>query len=585
MTKKESNIMLLSITLCWASSYIFIKDLPPDLSSYAYLTLTAGIAGIILLAIFHRSLLHLDRGTVFRGMILAVLIAGNMLLEKMGLECIPSSTASFLASLNIMIVPMILLLFRKFPTRNNVVGIFIIVGGLLVSRGISLAGSSLKGTIYMLGACVLMSLYTVAAADFTQKSDPLLLSVLQICFSAVIGFFLWFLEDPATFAHITWSKRMLSSIFILAFFSKAYAYIMLMYAEKYADAISVTVIASMEPVVTLTLALMIPNMQGETESFSIRALAGAIVIAIGAIVAGSDFLSSKKKEPVSEDSLSEVSNEEELTASEEQLQEELLQKEESGEPKGIRLVIRQFLMTMIPFAVLGVAFKVMVLVEGFTEVRPANAIPQVAGLGFGWVGALGCAVGNLLADCFGTLNLTSLLGIVGNFMAAYIPYRMWYAVSGESPNVHSWKNLLLYVWTACMGALSCAWILGFGLELFFGLWIDTVYKYVLLNNLGFSLVLGLPIFILATSNSIRISMRAPGKWENPFQLQRKKWTFGILIAASVFFVMIMIGIYMGYHLSNSILMRILSVLGLLSLCGICVLPTGKVVTVKKQVKG
>ena len=321
MTKKESNIMLLSITLCWASSYIFIKDLPPDLSSYAYLTLTAGIAGIILLAIFHRALLHLDRGTVFRGMILAVLIAGNMLLEKMGLECIPSSTASFLASLNIMIVPMILLLFRKFPTRNNVVGIFIIVGGLLVSRGISLAGSSLKGTIYMLGACVLMSLYTVAAAEFTQKSDPLLLSVLQICFSAVIGFFLWFLEDPATFAHITWSKRMLSSIFILAFFSKAYAYIMLMYAEKYADAISVTVIASMEPVVTLTLALMIPNMQGETESFSIRALVGAIVIAIGAIVAGSDFLSSKKKEPVPEDSLAEVSNEEELTASEEQLQE------------------------------------------------------------------------------------------------------------------------------------------------------------------------------------------------------------------------------------------------------------------------
>ena len=484
MTKKESNIILFSITLCWASSYIFIKDLPADLSSYAYLTLTAGIAGIILLTIFHRSLLHVDRRTLVHGLILAVLIAGNMLLEKMGLEHIPSSTASFLASLNIMIVPMILLLLRKFPTRNNVVGIFVILGGLIVSNGVSLSGSSLTGTLYMLGACALMSLYTVVAAEFTQKSDPLLLSVLQICFSAVIGFILWFLEDPATFAHITWSRQMLSSIFILAFFSKAYAYIMLMYAEKYADAISVTVIASMEPVVTLTLALLIPNMQGETESFSVRALAGAIVIAAGAIVAGSDFLSSKKKKVSSESVSPEVIETESQAAPEAEKQ-----KKESTEPEGIRLTIRQFLLTFVPFVVLGAAFKVMVLVEGFTEVRPANAIPCVAGLSFGAVGALGCALGNVIADCFGTLNLTSLLGFVGNFMAAYAPYRMWYALSKERPNVHTWKNLLLYMWVSCMGALSCAWILGFGLELFFGLWIDTVYKYVLLNNFGFSLAL------------------------------------------------------------------------------------------------
>ena len=32
-----------------------------------------------------------------------------------------------------------------------------------------------------------MSLYTVVSADFTKNSDPLALSVLQIVFSAVIG--------------------------------------------------------------------------------------------------------------------------------------------------------------------------------------------------------------------------------------------------------------------------------------------------------------------------------------------------------------------------------------------------------------
>ncbi|MDD6057170.1 MAG: DMT family transporter [Clostridiales bacterium] len=570
MTKKESNILLFSITLCWASSYIFIKDLPSDLSSYAYLTLTAGIAGVILLAVFHRSLRNLNKQTIFRGIVLAALIAGNMLLEKMGLMHISSSTASFLASLNIMIVPMILLLLRKFPTKNNVLGIVIILGGLAISNGISLTGGSLIGTLYMLGACVLMSLYTVAAAEFTKKSDPLLLSVLQICFSAIIGFILWFFEDPSTFASITWSKRMLSAIFILAFFSKAYAYIMLMYAEKYADAISVTVIASTEPVVTLTLALLIPNMQGETETFSARALAGAIVIALGAIVAGSNFLSAKK------------SNQEDEIATEKRGKQEgeegvLLRRggDAKCQPSGIRLCLQQFLLSMLPFAILGIAFKVMVLVEGFTEVRPANAIPIVAGLSFGAVGGLGCAVGNLIADCFGSFNLTSLLGVIGNFMAAYIPYRIWYTLRTEKPNVHTWKNLLLYLWAAYMGALSCAWILGFGLEFFFGLWMDTIYKYVFLNNLGFSIALGLPIFILMTSGSIHIPMRMPWKEGCAPVPKKRGQKLGILVAETGVLTAIMIGIYRGYHLSNHPIMCVLSVVAILLTAVICVWPRKK----------
>ena len=54
MTKTENNILLFSITLCWAASYIFIKNLPEAFSSYAYLTLTCGMAAVIMTA-FWRS--------------------------------------------------------------------------------------------------------------------------------------------------------------------------------------------------------------------------------------------------------------------------------------------------------------------------------------------------------------------------------------------------------------------------------------------------------------------------------------------------------------------------------------------------
>ena len=85
---------------------------------------------------------------------------------------------------------------------------------------------------------------------------------------------------------------------------------------------------------------------------------------------------------------------------------------------------KQFFITLAAFLILGISFKVMVLVEGLTEVRPVNAIPPVAGLLCGPVGAAACGIGNLLADMAGTFSASSLLGVIGNFLAAYMPYRL-----------------------------------------------------------------------------------------------------------------------------------------------------------------
>jgi len=106
----------------------------------------------------------------------------------------------------------------------------------------------------------------------------------------VIAYLLWLVEEPRTFFALTYTNEMLASIFLLAFFARAYAYIMLMYGQRYANPISVTVIASTEPVVTMVLALLIPDTFGQTESFTFAKLVGGVLIVIGAICAGTDFL-------------------------------------------------------------------------------------------------------------------------------------------------------------------------------------------------------------------------------------------------------------------------------------------------------
>lgn len=165
---------------------------------------------------------------------------------------------------------------------------------------------------------------------------------------------------------------------------------------------------------------------------------------------------------------------------------------------------KQFLIILIAFLVLGISFKVMVLVEGLTEIRPVNAIPPVAGLLCGPIGGGACALGNLLADMAGTFSLSSVLGVIANFLAAYLPYRLWYLFSKESPNLHCKKNILLYCLICFVTAMTAAWILAFGLYIFWHIWLEEIYIYVFLNNFGFSLGLGMPILIILTSDSVNV---------------------------------------------------------------------------------
>jgi drug/metabolite transporter (DMT)-like permease len=257
--------------------------------------MTTGIAAVILTAVFWRQMKRIKFSTVKSAFILSLLLTAMLLSEKKGLEMLPSSNASFLSSLTILAVPLLMLIFKVKPTKNNIAGAGFIVLGLCLTNRFSLSAFLSPGTLFMLLTCLCSAVYIIAADRFTKKENPLLVCVAQMIFTAMSGFLLWLFENPATFWSVHYTNELLSSIFILAFFTKAYAYIALMFSQKYADPMSVTVIASTEPVVTLMLAVLIPAAYGSGEKLGYFSLAGATVIAGGAMIAGSSFISKRSK--------------------------------------------------------------------------------------------------------------------------------------------------------------------------------------------------------------------------------------------------------------------------------------------------
>jgi len=138
------------------------------------------------------------------------------------------------------------------------------------------------------------------------------------------------------------------------------------------------------------------------------------------------------------------------------------------------------------FAAILIPFKGIPLIPGLTELRPANVIPVVFGLLFGPAGAWGAALGNLIGDFFGTLGITSFFGFWGNFLAAYLPYKMW----RNRPLGPIKGGLPYFVLAVLLGAMGCALLVGFGVEVLKLLPFSVIAAAIFINNAVITLILG-----------------------------------------------------------------------------------------------
>ncbi|MFW5711126.1 MAG: QueT transporter family protein [bacterium] len=153
------------------------------------------------------------------------------------------------------------------------------------------------------------------------------------------------------------------------------------------------------------------------------------------------------------------------------------------------------------YAALLIPFKGFVLIPGITEIRPASALPVVLGLLFGPAGAWGAAIGNLIGDFFGSLGIGSLFGFVGNFMFAYVPYKLWINLGllskeDSEPDLKSGRKILAYVIVSILGSAACALPIAWGLELLGMVPFAALGSIITINNSVPSVFLGIPIMLI-----------------------------------------------------------------------------------------
>lgn len=116
------------------------------------------------------------------------------------------------------------------------------------------------------------------------------------------------------------------------------------------------------------------------------------------------------------------------------------------------------------YAAILIPFKVVPLIPGITEFRPANAVPIVCSFLFGPAGAWGAALGNLIGDFFGGLGPGDLFGFAGNLAYGLVPYAVWNAVTEAPPVGGGMARLVALVLVIALASMLCATIVGWGLH-------------------------------------------------------------------------------------------------------------------------
>ncbi|MDD6057168.1 MAG: PP2C family protein-serine/threonine phosphatase [Clostridiales bacterium] len=164
----------------------------------------------------------------------------------------------------------------------------------------------------------------------------------------------------------------------------------------------------------------------------------------------------------------------------------------------------RFVVSGLLFFVVTMPFRYYFGMMEVTEIRPAAALPPFFGMVYGFWGALGCAVANLVADMLSGYSIgMSLASFPIQLLIGILPYLLWYGIPawGEKkpsfPKMDTTAHVVKYMLIILLDSLLTTFLLGVVMKVF---GITEIFSQTTLmmfwNNLGFSYMLGLPLFTL-----------------------------------------------------------------------------------------
>ncbi|MCQ2387035.1 MAG: DMT family transporter [Clostridia bacterium] len=184
------QLLLVLATLAWGSSFVILKETIDNLPPIYVIAVRFLVASILFGIIFFKRVKQINKGVIFRGVIIGLCLAFAYLTQTFGLKRTTPARNAFITSLYCVMTPFFVwLIVRVKPKLYNLIALVICaigIGFITFSNSNENAGLNLGDFFTFLGA-IGYALQIVFIDMFANKNDdPIQLLIVELFFCGII---------------------------------------------------------------------------------------------------------------------------------------------------------------------------------------------------------------------------------------------------------------------------------------------------------------------------------------------------------------------------------------------------------------
>ena len=249
-----ATIGLIFITFLAAIQYVFLRNVPETVSTFAFVFIT-NIIGLVILDITRpKKLVSIPKRTLKKGVLFALELTGFNFFLLLGSQHMDAVIISSVVSLYfVFITPMLLLIKQKVSFFSGIATVIAIIALLLMFGADTTALFSSVDVVYLILADLFFAAYVVSVSVFGQAEESGQLTLAQMIFSALFAAVGWGVEcliSGRSFGLPVEASFWISALFIGVFIRAVYGLIQIS-AQKHISALKTSLIFSAEIIITL----------------------------------------------------------------------------------------------------------------------------------------------------------------------------------------------------------------------------------------------------------------------------------------------------------------------------------------------
>ncbi len=288
MTKKSKTAIIASLGLLltaaiWGFAFVVVKDSLDSMPPIYMLAIRFTVASLVLCLIFHKKLRNIDKAMLGNGAVLGFFIFLGYALQTIGCKYTTAGKNAFLTAVYVVMVPFFhWLINKRKPDAFCIAAAFTAIIGIGL---ISLNGdlSMNIGDLLTLLCGIAYAVHIVFIDRYTEKQDPVVLTVVQISVAAVLSWIAAPLYDGA-FPLAALNLKMTGAMLYLSLFSTMLAFLLQNVCQKYIPASVSSLLMSLEAVFGVAFSCIFLN-----EIITFRMGLGCLILFFAIIMAETKF--------------------------------------------------------------------------------------------------------------------------------------------------------------------------------------------------------------------------------------------------------------------------------------------------------